>query len=437
MSGDTIFALATPRGRSAVAVVRMSGTGVRFALETLVGAVPTARRASLRRVTEPGTGDLLDQAIVIWFPSPKSFTGEDMAELHLHGGRAVLQGIVNALSGFGFRIAEPGEFTRRAFGNGKSDLTAVEGLADLIDAQTAAQRRQAVRQMSGALAGVAARWRFALLDAMARVEAEIDFSDEGDVAEGGGSAPALDALRAVASEMDGLLAGSRRSERLREGVVAVLAGPANAGKSTLLNALAGRDVAIVSDRPGTTRDVLEVSLDLSGTPLTLVDTAGLRASDDLIEQEGIRRARDRLATADIVLWLTPADQRSIFSDAPVGSTVIPIATKIDSAKKGSPDDRLGVSAVTGAGIDSLLKRLALEAEALAGEASLVTRERQRLALVRARDALGRVLSGFSDGELELVAEDLRLSVRALEALVGRVDVEDVLDRLFASFCIGK
>jgi tRNA modification GTPase len=237
--------------------------------------------------------------------------------------------------------------------------------------------------------------------------------------------------------MDGLLAGSRRSERLREGVVAVLAGPPNAGKSTLLNAFAGRDIAIVSEFPGTTRDSLEVSLDLGGIPLTLVDTAGLRDSSDPVEQEGIRRTRQRLATADIVLWLTPVDEPAECGETAGGCSVIHVATKIDSAAKPAIDRRLGVSALTGAGLDSLMKRLEEEAGGLAGEGSLITRERHRLALGRARAALGRVLAGLDQTRAELAAEDLRLSIRALESSVGRIDVEDVLDRLFASFCIGK
>jgi tRNA modification GTPase len=437
MGGDTIFALATPRGRAAVAIVRISGAGSRFAIETMAGRLPAARRASLRQLTNPASGDILDHAIVIWFPTPNSFTGEDMAELHVHGGRAVVEGVLGALSGLGFRTAAAGEFTRRAFANGKSDLTGVEALADLIDAQTAAQRRQALRQMSGELAAVVDRWRSALLDAMARIEADIDFSDEGDVAEASGLSAVDSSLSRVAAEMDDLLAGSRRSERLRDGIVAVLAGPPNAGKSTLLNALAGRDVAIVSDVPGTTRDALEVSLDLGGIPLTLVDTAGLRVSNDHVEREGIRRTRQRLATADLVLWLTPADEPADCTDAPDGCPLIHVATKIDSVAKPQIDARLGVSGLTGAGLDSLVQRLEQVADGLAGEASLITRERHRLALGRAREALGRVLAGLEQTRLELAAEDLRLSVRALESLVGRIDVEDVLDRLFASFCIGK
>jgi tRNA modification GTPase len=439
MSGDTIFALATPRGRSAVAIVRISGPGIRFGLEMLVGAVPEARKAALRRIVDPNSGEILDQAIVIWFPAPASFTGEDMAELHLHGSRAVLEGVVGALSGLGFRAAEAGEFTRRAFSNGKSDLTAIEGLADLIDAQTASQRRQAMRQMAGDLAVLADRWRSVLLAAMAALEAYIDFSDEGDVIAAGdtGLGQLQRELQPIALEMDRLLAGSRRSERLREGVVAVLAGPPNSGKSTLLNALAGRDVAIVSDRPGTTRDVLEVALDLGGTPLTIIDTAGLHESSDDIEREGIRRARARLATADIVLWLTPADAPAECHEAGDAGCVIQIATKIDSLSKPFDDARLPLSAHTGVGLDSLVQQLEDAAELLAGEGSLLTRERHRRALEQARGSLQDVLVGLEPDRLELAAEDLRLAVRALESLVGRVDVEEVLDELFAGFCIGK
>lgn len=437
MGGDTIFALATPPGRSAVAVVRISGSRVRFVIETLAGSIPAPRRASLRRLRDPTSDDLLDQALVLWFPSPSSYTGEDSAEFQLHGGRAVLDGVIQALAALGVRAAEAGEFTRRAFANGKSDLTAVEGLADLIDAQTSAQRRQALRQMSGALAAIVEGWRSVLLDAMAHLEAEIDFSDESDVVGGGGLSGIRGGLLAMGCEMDKLLAGSDRSERLRDGVVAVLAGPPNAGKSTLFNALAGRDVAIVSELPGTTRDAIEVSLDLGGVPLTIVDTAGLRDSADTIEREGIRRTMARLSSADIILWLTPADQPDAAPDAPAGSVVISIASKIDSAAKPEADPRLGISTLTGTGLDSLMQRLQQAAVTMAGEASLITRERQRLALRSARDALQRTLDGLHPDRAELAAEDLRLAVRALEALLGRVDVEDVLDRIFASFCIGK
>ncbi len=437
MGGDTIFALATPRGRSAIAIVRVSGPATRFGLETLAGRVPTPRMASLLRLVAPRTLDNLDQALVLWFPGPASFTGEDMAELHLHGGRAVVDGVLAALLDLGYRPAAAGEFTRRAFANGKAGLTAIEGLADLIEAETAAQRRQALRQMSGELARLVDAWRISLIEAMARIEADLDFSDEGDVADSLALEMAKAGLERVAAEMDRVLAGARRSERLRDGLVAVLAGPPNAGKSTLMNALAGRDVAIVSETPGTTRDVIEVALDLDGVPLTIVDTAGLREAVDGVEREGIRRTRDRLATADVVVWLTPAAAPEPCPAVSEDTHVLSVATKIDSQSKSSTDRRLGLSARTGEGLDSLTEQLTALASNLAGEASLLTRMRHRDALTRARSALGRAIAGLEPHRLELAAEDLRLSVRALEALIGRVDVEDVLDRLFASFCIGK
>lgn len=437
MSGDTIFALATPPGRAAIAILRVSGPATRFGLETIAGSVPRARVASLRVLKHPVTGEPLDQALVIWFPGPSSFTGEDMAELHVHGGRAVVAGVLDALSGLGWRPAGAGEFTRRAFANGKADLTAVEGLADLIDAQTEAQRRQAMRQLSGDLARTVAEWRAPLLDAMARIEADIDFSDEDDVVQSNHLPGIVGQLRRIAGEMASMLAASRRGERLRDGLVAVLAGPPNAGKSTLLNTLAGRDVAIVSDVPGTTRDAIEVPLDLRGFPVTVIDTAGLRDAADAIEREGVRRSRDRMASADIVVWLTPADAYEQARDVRPGTTLIEIATKIDSVSKPAGDGRLGVSCVTGEGFDSFLQRLSDAAADSVGESSLLTRARHREAVQRACEALVRAAEGLMPDRLELAAEDLRIAVRSLEMLVGRVGVEDVLDRLFASFCIGK
>jgi len=437
MDRDTIFALATPPGRSAVAVVRISGPQARFGLETMAGSLPQPRLATLRALRDPASGERLDSALVLWFPGPASFTGEDVAELHLHGGRAVVAGVLDALAGLGWRPAAAGEFTRRAFAAGKLDLTAVEGLADLIDAQTAAQRLQAMRNLTGDLARIVAGWRAPLVDVMARLEAEIDFADEGDVAATNDLQPLASTLHRVAGEMAGVLATFRSGERLRDGIVVVLAGPPNAGKSTLLNTLAGRDVAIVSDVPGTTRDVLEVHLDLGGLPVTLLDTAGLRESADAVEREGVRRTRDRVASADLVLWLTPID-----ADAPppAGSpdaVVIRVATKIDSVPKPALDDRHAISCVTGEGLDSLLKRIEACATELAGEPALLTRARHRDAVQHARESVLRAADGVSPDRLELAAEDVRLAVRALEGLVGRVDVEHVLDRLFSSFCIGK
>src|SRR5829696_7276663 len=308
LARDTIFALSSGRPPAAIAVVRISGPQARLALESLSGRVPQPRQASLARLRDPASGEALDEALALWFPSPRSETGEDMAELQLHGGRAVIAAVLAALGQLpGFRPAEAGEFTRRAFENGRMDLTAVEGLADLIGAETEAQRRQAYRQLKGMLGDQAETWRARLIQALALVEAGIDFSDEADVpAEL--IHPALDIARGLHDEISTALAQAGRGERLRDGLVVAIAGPPNAGKSTLLNRIAKREAAIVSPFAGTTRDVIEVHLDLGGYPVTLLDTAGIRESDDPVEQEGVRRARERAAAADLVLWVTEAGQ---------------------------------------------------------------------------------------------------------------------------------
>jgi tRNA modification GTPase len=305
-AGDTIFALSSGRLPAAIAVIRISGPRAREALQTLTGRVPEPRRAALVRVRDPQTDEILDEALALFFPTPNSETGEDTAELQLHGGRAVVAGVLEALARLpGFRPAEAGEFTRRAFENGRLDLTQVEGLADLIYADTAAQRRQAFRHLKGLLGERAEAWRTRLVEALALVEAGIDFSDEGDVPDDL-TRPALQIARQVHGEIAEALAGAARGERLRDGMVVAIAGPPNAGKSTLLNRLARREAAIVSPHAGTTRDVIEVHLDLDGYPVTLLDTAGIRDSDDPIEQEGVRRARARAAEADLVLWVVDA-----------------------------------------------------------------------------------------------------------------------------------
>ena len=305
-SRDTIFALSSGRPPAAIAVVRISGPRARVALETLAGRLPSPRQASLARLRDPSNGEIIDEALALWFPSPRSETGEDMAELQLHGGRAVIAAIIAVLSRLeGFRPAEAGEFTRWAFENGRLDLTAVEGLADLIGAETEAQRRQAFRQLKGMLGDRAETWRTRLIEALALVEAGIDFSDEGDVPQNL-TAPALNIARALHEEISAVLAQAGRGERLREGLVVAIAGPPNAGKSTLLNRIARREAAIVSPHAGTTRDVIEVHLDLDGYPVTLLDTAGVRETDDPVEQEGVRRARERAAAADLVLWVVDA-----------------------------------------------------------------------------------------------------------------------------------
>jgi tRNA modification GTPase len=307
-SPATIFALSSGRPPAAIAVVRISGPRAKDGLAALTAKIPEPRRAALRRLRDGTTGAVLDDALVLWLPGPNTETGEDMVELHLHGGRAVVAAVLAALGKVeGLRGAEAGEFTRRAFENGRLDLTAVEGLADLIFAETEAQRAQAMRQLSGALGDRAEAWRTRLVEALALVEAGIDFSDEADVPEGL-LAPALYAAQQLVDEIEETLRDEQRGERLREGLVVAIAGPPNAGKSSLLNAIAKRDVAIVSPNAGTTRDVIEVHLDLGGYPVTLLDTAGIRDSNDPVEQEGVRRARERAAAADLVLWVTEAGE---------------------------------------------------------------------------------------------------------------------------------
>jgi tRNA modification GTPase len=433
---STIFAVATGFGRAAISVIRVSGGRTRFILETIAGGVPEPRRLVLRRLRAPHSHEVLDQALVAWMPGPHSFTGEDQAELHIHGGVAARGAVVRALAEIpGCRAAEPGEFTRRAFLNGRMDLSSVEGLVDLIDAETEAQRRQALRQLEGALGGLAEAWRERLIEALTLLEAALDFSDEADVPTHLESAAAAIA-QDLATSIGQHLADGRRGERLRDGFVVVLAGPPNAGKSTLLNALARRDVAIVSDIPGTTRDAIEVRCDLGGLPVTFIDTAGLRDSQDPIEQAGMARTRARLGSADLTLWLIPPDSstRGVPDES---GPVLKVATKADiGAGDGVAD--LSVSAVAGIGLQTLLERIERAAEAALGQGdAVVTRERHRDALTRARAALERVGAALAGGHTELAAEDVRLALRAVGEISGRVDVEQVLDRLFATFCIGK
>ncbi|NNM73693.1 tRNA uridine-5-carboxymethylaminomethyl(34) synthesis GTPase MnmE [Enterovirga aerilata] len=437
-SGDTIFAVASGFGRAGIAVIRISGPGTEAALHALVrGPAPPPRRASLRRLHHPVTGEVLDQALVLRMAAPGSFTGEDQAELHIHGGLAVRSAVLRALSSLpGLRAAEPGEFTRRAFLNGRMDLSAVEGLADLIDAETEAQRRQALRQLEGALANKVDDWRDRLADALALAEAGLDFTDEADVSHAASSEAAA-IFHAVRLEIEDELARSSRAERLREGFVAVIAGPPNAGKSTLLNALARREVAIVSPHPGTTRDAIEVRCDLDGLPVTFVDTAGLREAADPVEGEGIARARRHARGADLVLWLVAPDavaDGESFGPVPV----LNVATKSDLADR-PPSADLAVSARTGDGIGRLVEAVRERAEAVlagAGDA-VVTRERHRKALEEVVSALSRAEAAQAVGHEELAAEDLRLALRALGRVTGRVDVEEILDRIFGQFCIGK
>jgi tRNA modification GTPase len=446
----TIFALSSGRPPAAIAVVRISGPRARFALETLVGRVPEPRRAALGRVRAAAGGEVIDEALVLWLPGSGSETGEDMVELQLHGGRAIVAATFAALGRLeGFRPAEAGEFTRRAFEHGRLDLTAVEGLADLIAAETEAQRRQAFRQMKGLLGERAEGWRKRLIGALALIEAGIDFPDEGDVP-ADLVRPALAVVRELRGEMAAALAGAERGERLREGLVVAIAGPPNAGKSTLLNALARREAAIVSPFAGTTRDVIEVHFDLGGFPVTVLDTAGIRESDDPVEREGIRRAQERSRAADVVLWVTdggsPADGPAGEHNPrdPQGPAFWRIRNKLDliDSMPEWPDMSVsghrsfGVSAVSGVGVPALTDALtAFAREFLENtEPALVTRDRQRSALAAAEAALARAEAAVQE---ELVAEEVRSAANALGRLLGRVDVEDVLDVIFRDFCVGK
>jgi len=450
---DTIFALSSGRPPAAIAVVRVSGPRARIALEALIGRVPEPRRATLAHVCDPATGEVIDQALALWFPGPRSETGEDVAELQLHGGRAVIAAVLAALGRLdGLRLAEPGEFTRRAFEHGHLDLTQVEALADLIYAETEAQRRQAFRQLRGLLGDRAEDWRTRAIEALVQVEAAIDFADEGDVPKDL-LARALGLARPLADEIASALAGAARGERLRDGLWVVIAGPPNAGKSTLLNRLAQREAAIVSPIPGTTRDVIEVHLDLGGYPVNLIDTAGIReASDDPIEREGMRRAREQAARANLVLWMADASAGDVGpprEPVAAGVTRWTVVNKMDLVgdrvrprlewQFKRSDDVHFVSALTGAGFDSLVEAVRQFAESyFTLEPALVTRERQRVTLQAAMQSLVeacRLATGGS-GE-ELVAEQLRLAASALGRLTGRVDVEDVLDVIFRDFCIGK
>lgn len=435
---DTIVALASGAVPAAIAVIRVSGPKTRNVLEALCGGEPPARHASLRDIGPPRL-PAIDRGLVIWFPGPASFTGEDMAELHTHGSRAVVSEVIEAvLSLDGTRVAEPGEFARRAFENGKLDLTQVEGLADLISAETEAQRRQALAQAEGSLRALYEGWRAELLRAQALVEAGLDFADEGDVvADVATKAEAIVAplLASISHHL-----ADRRGERLRDGVRIVIAGPPNVGKSSLLNALARRDVAIVSEEAGTTRDVLEVHLDLGGLPVILSDTAGLRETESKVEAEGVRRALSRTEQADVVLWLVDATAPVWEPPAALGAKVaICVLNKIDLVpESGTPRDCIQISAKTGQGLDGLIEALEEQAALVAetgASAPLMTRARHRAELEGARAALQR----FGDPALspELEAEELRITARHLGRLTGRIDVEEVLGAIFGEFCIGK
>jgi tRNA modification GTPase len=397
---------------------------------------------AMRALLRDAKGQPIDDAVVLYFPGPASATGEDIAEFHVHGGRAVLAALFGALAAMeNLRAAEPGEFTRRAFEHGKLDLTAAEGLDDLIHADTDRQRRQALRQLKGLLGEKARDWRAKITEARALIEAGIDFSDEGDVPSEL-IAPATTRIKALLDEIEAVLAAEGRSERLREGLVVAIAGPPNVGKSTLMNQLARREVAIVSPHAGTTRDLIEVQLDLDGYPLTVIDTAGIREAEDPVEQEGVRRARRRAAEADLVLWLNDADEATpAVSSAPVWI----IRNKIDlaaghrpSVNGGEGRRRFAISARRGDGLAELMSALVRYAQDYFGatDGGLITRVRQRKLLQEAAASLRQSMAAIDEGE-ELAAEDLRSAADSLGRLLGQIDVEDVLDVIFREFCIGK
>jgi tRNA modification GTPase len=436
--------MATAPGRAGVAVARLSGPDALAAFCRLTGReVPSPRLLTRVRLTDPADGSPIDDGLAVFFPAPASFTGEDVVEFHIHGGRAAPAALIAALTALpGIRPAEPGAFSRRAFENGKLDLTAAEGIADLVEAETAAQRRQALRQMEGELGRLYDGWRHRLLIAMARLEATIDFSDE----------PIPDGLEAevrrdvagVADEMAAHLADGRRGERLRDGLMLAIVGAPNVGKSSLLNRLARRDAAIVAETAGTTRDVIEVHLDVGGYPVTVADTAGLRESVDAIEREGVNRARERARTADIrlvildaTMWpAVPADVAGL-----LGPGTILAINKVDLHRPAQPitvggQPALSLSARTGEGFDDLLVEIGQCAATLCGSGAspALTRARHRTAVEDAVAALRRLAPAQAP---ELAAEELRLACRAIGGITGRIDIEDMLDVIFREFCIGK
>jgi len=447
----TIVALSSARGPAGVAVIRISGPAAVRAVEYVVGAVPRPRFAARARLRDPRDGQVLDDGLVLWFPAPASYTGEDVAEFHVHGGMAVVAGVVGALCSVdGVRVAEPGEFTRRAFLNGKMDLVQAEAVADLIDAETEAQRRQALGQLGGELSHIYESWRIRLRDALAHLEAEIDFPDE--------ELPA-DLFAGIRENVSGLLVelekhlgDNRRGERLRRGLYVVIVGAPNVGKSSLLNALARRDAAIVSERAGTTRDVVEVYLDLGGFPVIIADTAGLRESSGDIEAEGVRRALARAGEADLKLVVVESapdialDSRTknlLDRDAVLVVNKVDLHEFVEGVRV-EGHRPWPISVITGQGLDKFLTEMEkmVEARVGRGEGPVITRERHRSSIEDCVTNLRSFVTGSEDlnmtnARIELCAEDLRLAARTLGRVTGKVDVEELLDVVFRDFCIGK
>ena len=441
---DTVYALSSGAGRAGIAVIRVSGAGAGPSLRRLSGRrLPAPRLATRTRLAHPRTREPLDDALVLWFPALASYTGEDVAEFHVHGGRAVIDGVLGALAQEAdMRLAAPGEFTRRAFDNGRLDLTACEGVADLVSAQTAAQRRQALRQMDGALARIYEDWRGRLIAVLAGIEADMEFPD--DDLRSGGATRALEIISAIQREVAAHLADAGLGERLRDGISIAIVGAPNCGKSSLLNCLAKRDAAIVSSTAGTTRDIVEVQMDLAGYPVVLADTAGLREAGDDIEAEGVRRSLQRAHAADLRLTLFDATQWPSVDAQTLGlvdDQALVVLNKSDLCRPPADADVGGarahlVSALTGDGADTLLRAIwaAIASRFESREAPMLTRARHREALGECAANLARAAAATLP---ELMAEDVRLSARALGRIVGIVNVEDVLDVLFGEFCVGK
>ncbi|MGO4851758.1 tRNA uridine-5-carboxymethylaminomethyl(34) synthesis GTPase MnmE [Phaeovulum sp. W22_SRMD_FR3] len=426
---DTIYALASARGKAGVSVIRLSGPASWAAVEALSGPLPEPRKAGLRRLKLDG--EMLDEAVVLCFAAGASFTGEQVAELHVHGAMATVAAVLRAVGAQpDLRMAEPGEFTRRALENGRLDLAQVEGLSDLIEAETEAQRKQALKVLSGSVGKAADQWRADLVRAAALIEATIDFADE-DV-----PVNVTPEVLHLVDRVDAALRTELRrygaAERIRDGFEVAIVGRPNAGKSTLLNALAGREAAITSEYAGTTRDVIEVRMDLGGLPVTVLDTAGLRETTDVVEGIGIERALERAAAADLRVFLLDGEEVPLIAPLP-GDLVVQGKADLGSAAG------LAVSGKTGAGVDRLVAEISGILSGRAASAGVLTRERHRDAVTRAIEAMESARKEVEEGpdRVEMAAEELRRAARALAALVGRVDVEHLLDEIFASFCIGK
>jgi tRNA modification GTPase len=426
---DTIYALASASGKAGVAIVRVSGPQAHTALTYFGASIPPMRMAGLRRLIDK-QGIVLDEALALCFAAGASFTGEDTVELHLHGSHATVRAVLKALADVpDFRLADPGEFTRRALENGCLDLAQVEGLADLIDAETEMQRRQALKVLSGALGARAEEWRTQLIRSAALLEATIDFADEDvpvDV-----RPEVLELMDSVQADLEAEEKGSYVSERIRDGFEVAIVGPPNAGKSTLLNALSGREAAITSEYAGTTRDVIEVHMDLDGLAVTFLDTAGLRETEDYVEGIGIERAVARAQAADLRVFLSADDAQ--FRDLVVQDDDIKVEGKADL------DGGAGISGKTGQGVSSLLHQISRTLTDRAQGAVTATHERHRIAIQQGIEALDIARSEVLHGpeRAEFAAEELRSTVRKLDAIVGRVDVEHLLDEIFSSFCLGK